>query len=159
MKSAELCLMVLDAGEEPDAQDADILEDLQNLPRIIVLNKQDLPPQQKVSAWLKARGVAEREVLRVSAVTGEGMDSLRAAIRERAGNPGENALTLARHMRLARQAATSLRQAASAMEAWVPLDLCAVDLNDALAALGQITGENVDEALLDEVFASFCVGK
>jgi tRNA modification GTPase len=45
------------------------------------------------------------------------------------------------------------------MEAWVPLDLCAVDLNDALAALGQITGENVDEALLDEVFASFCVGK
>jgi len=41
----------------------------------------------------------------------------------------------------------------------VPLDLCAVDLNEALAALGRITGENVNDQLLDEVFASFCVGK
>ena len=41
----------------------------------------------------------------------------------------------------------------------LPLDLCAVDLNDALAALGQITGDNFSEALLDEVFSTFCVGK
>ena len=159
MQSADLCLMVLDAGEAPDSQDADILAEIRNLPRLIVLNKQDLPPQAAVEKWLLGQGVDEKELLRVSAVTGEGMQALRAAIRERAGEPGENALTLARHLRLARSAAESLRGAAGAMRDEVPLDLCAVDLNDALAALGEITGENVDEALLDEVFSSFCVGK
>ncbi|MGI6689001.1 MAG: tRNA uridine-5-carboxymethylaminomethyl(34) synthesis GTPase MnmE [Christensenellales bacterium] len=159
MKSADLCLMVLDAGEAPDAQDEDILMELENLPRLIVLNKQDLPPSPAVTDWLARHGVKEDELLRISAVTGEGMAQLRSAIRERAGNPGENALTLTRHLRLARRAAESLRSAAGAMQEAVPLDLCAVDLNDALAALGQITGENVDEALLDEVFSSFCVGK
>ena len=159
MQSADLCLMVLDAGEVPDSQDAEILSVLQNLPRLIVLNKQDLPPQLAVDAWLKGQGVSAGELLRISAVTGEGMQALRAAIREKAGEPGGNALTLTRHLRLARRAAESLRSAASAMGEEVPIDLCAVDLNEALAALGEITGENVDEALLDEVFASFCVGK
>ena len=45
------------------------------------------------------------------------------------------------------------------MEEGLPLDLCAVDLNEALAALGQITGDNISESLLDEVFSAFCVGK
>jgi tRNA modification GTPase len=41
----------------------------------------------------------------------------------------------------------------------LPLDICAVDLNDALASLGRITGDNYSEELLDEVFSAFCVGK
>ncbi len=45
------------------------------------------------------------------------------------------------------------------MKRELPLDLCAVDLNEALGSLGQITGDNFSEALLDEVFARFCVGK
>ncbi len=159
IKSADLCLMVLDAGERPDDHDAEILSAIKGQPRLIVLNKQDLPPSPDVAAWLAGQGAADEETLRISAVTGEGMAALRRAIRERAGNPGENALTLARHLRLARSAARSLRGAAGGMQDGVPLDLCAVDLNEALAALGRITGENVDEALLDEVFSSFCVGK
>ncbi|MDD4081680.1 MAG: tRNA uridine-5-carboxymethylaminomethyl(34) synthesis GTPase MnmE [Eubacteriales bacterium] len=159
MKAADLCLMVLDAGEAPDGQDTDILAELQHLPRLVVLNKQDLPPVKEAEAWLSAHGVSPEETLRVSARTGEGMDALRREIRKYAGNPGENALTLARHLYLAREAAQSMRQAADAMRQGVSLDLCAVDLNDALAALGRITGENVSDQLLDEVFASFCVGK
>ena len=62
-------------------------------------------------------------------------------------------------MSLARRAAEALRRAASAMEEGLPLDLCAVDLNEALADLGEITGDNFSEKLLDEVFSSFCVGK
>ena len=159
VKSADLCLMVLDAGERPDDQDAEILSAIKGQPRLIVLNKQDLPPSPLAEAWLAQNGVRAEEVLRVSALTGEGMAALRGRIRACAGSPGENALTLARHLRLARSAACSLWGAAEAMRAQVPLDLCAVDLNEALAALGRITGENVDEALLDEVFSSFCVGK
>ena len=157
MRAADLCLLVLDAGEAPDAQDADILAELAQLPHLVVINKQDLPPSKAVDDWLKSQGVGAN--LRVSARTGEGMAALRREIRCHAGNPGENALTLARHLHLARQAAAALRQAAEGMGQGLPLDLCAVDLNEALAALGRITGENVSDQLLDEVFASFCVGK
>ena len=62
-------------------------------------------------------------------------------------------------MQLSLRQAAALRQAAEGMGQGLPLDLCAVDLNEALAALGRITGENVSDQLLDEVFASFCVGK
>ena len=41
----------------------------------------------------------------------------------------------------------------------MPLDVCAVDLSDALDALGEITGETLNEQVIDEVFARFCVGK
>ena len=88
-----------------------------------------------------------------------GLDALRRAIRERAGEPGEAVLSMARHIRLARETASALRNASRAMRDGLPLDLCAVDLNQALQSLGAITGENVSEALLDEVFSTFCVGK
>lgn len=139
------------------------------------LLKQSAASREKISGDIVHDGTAEQGavsrrltsggslnddmLLRVSAKTGEGMDILRQHIRAFAGDPGENALTLARHMRLAEAAANSLRQAAQAMREKMPLDLCAVDLNDALAALGDITGENISEALLDAVFSSFCVGK
>ena len=41
----------------------------------------------------------------------------------------------------------------------MPLDLCAIDLSAALDALGEITGETMNEAIIDEVFSRFCVGK
>ena len=68
-------------------------------------------------------------------------------------------LHLARHMRLARRAGEALLQGAAAMEAGEPLDLCAVHLHEALYALGEVTGDQVTEDLLDRVFGDFCVGK
>ena len=72
---------------------------------------------------------------------------------------GESALTQARHMRLARQAAASIRTAAEACQMGAPVDLAVVDLHDALSTLGRITGEQVDERLMDDIFSRFCVGK
>ena len=99
------------------------------------------------------------DALRVSAKTGEGMDALRALIADKARVAGELPLTSARHMRLARQAADKLTEAAEALEGGLPLDLAAIDLQAALELLGGITGERVDEKLLDSVFSQFCVGK
>ena len=185
IQSADLCLMVMDGSRVADEQDEAILHATADVPRLILLNKCDLPADDSLEEWLEKRGILSREIvdngtcnqrdvrreesswetlsdgmlLRLSVKTGEGMDLLRQKIRNHAGEPGENALTLVRHMRLAEAAASSLRQAARAMREKMPLDLCAVDLNDALAALGDITGENISEALLDAVFSSFCVGK
>ncbi len=159
VKSADLRLMVLDASRAADGLDGAILRELSGLDSLMVLNKCDLPPCPEFEEWLALQGFQEGSVVRLSARSGAGLDALRRAVRLRAGSSGENALTLARHTRLARDAAEALKRAALAMREGLPLDLCAVDLNQALQLLGAITGQNVSEALLDEVFSAFCVGK
>ena len=56
-------------------------------------------------------------------------------------------------------ACDALAEAQRAIEEDMPLDVCAVDLSYALDALGEITGETLNEQVIDEVFARFCVGK
>ena len=148
MRSADLTLLVLDGSAPLTPEDKALLRDTENLPRAVLLNKCD-------------QGAAFQlpDALRVSAKTGEGMDALRALIADKAHLAGELPLTSARHMRLARQAADKLLEAAEALEGGLPLDLAAIDLQGALELLGGITGERVDEKLLDSVFSQFCVGK
>ena len=52
-----------------------------------------------------------------------------------------------------------IKTAADALENGQPLDLAAIDLHAALDCLGEVTGDRVDEKLLDSVFSRFCVGK
>jgi tRNA modification GTPase len=68
-------------------------------------------------------------------------------------------LTHQRHITAARQAVERLSQARRALEDGLPLDVAAVDLREALWILGRITGDSVDDRLLDEIFSTFCVGK
>lgn len=159
IKSADLRLMVLDIGQKPDAEDEAILRLIEGMDNLYIFNKSDLPEHPGFSDWLQGQHIPKDETMTLSAQLGIGLDALRARLRAAAGNPGQNALTLSRHMKLARRAAEALKRAALAMQDGLPLDLCAVDLNEALAHLGEITGDNFSEALLDEVFASFCVGK
>ena len=158
--AADLRLMVLDTGRRPDPEDEAILRLIDGMDNLYLLNKSDLPQHQSMTDWYKARAdIPQDRTLVVSAATGEGLDNLRQRLRGLAGQAGESALSLHRHMSLAREAAEALRRAAAAMEEGLPLDLCAVDLQDALAGLGGITGDNFSEKLLDEVFSNFCVGK
>ena len=136
------------------------LDALGGRPALYLLNKADLPRDPGFASWLDTQAYfCAKAGISLSTRTGEGLDALRSALVEQAGEPGDGALSGARHMRLAREAAGNLLSAARALRGGLPLDLCAVDLNAALAALGGITGDNVSEALLDEVFSSFCVGK
>lgn len=148
MRTADLVLVVLDQGIAPDDEDREILQLASTRPHLVVLNKSDLPPAAE-----QPQGIL------ISARTGEGLDTLRDAIIQHAGLAGEGDLHLARHMRLARKAAEALQEGAAAMQAGEALDLCAVHLHEALYALGEVTGDQVTEDLLDRVFADFCVGK
>ena len=68
-------------------------------------------------------------------------------------------LTQARHIDAAMRAAKALEEMADAIEGGMPLDFASVDATSALRALGEITGEDAEEGVLDAVFANFCVGK
>ena len=101
----------------------------------------------------------KRPILRVSAREGEGLDAVREYLRGFLRNPDELALTHERHMAVARQVLDKLRDARAGLASGGLIDLAAVDLHEALYLLGRITGDSVDEKLLDDIFSRFCVGK
>ena len=102
-----------------------------------------------------------REPIRASAKTGEGIDEILRAIERvcRQSGASEDQMTLPRHIECAHHAMQALARAIRSIESNLPLDLCATDLREALAHLGDITGETMNEHVIDRVFSDFCVGK
>ncbi|MBE5783110.1 MAG: tRNA uridine-5-carboxymethylaminomethyl(34) synthesis GTPase MnmE [Clostridiales bacterium] len=148
---ADVVIVVLDASRKLTKEDQELLSQVEGIPSIIVLNKGDLPMQLSPSDF--------KDAIVLSAAQGMGLEALEQRILSFAAGAGESALTQARHMALARQAARSLYQAANACQMGEAVDMAAVDLHDALDALGRITGDQVDERLIDDIFSRFCVGK
>jgi tRNA modification GTPase len=157
MARADVVILVIDAGQPLSLEDEELLLSPPEGEFAVVLNKSDLAPM------VQAENIKELcpliPVIALSAKTGEGLTSLKAYLAEKAGDPSRLAITTSRHLDAARRAASSLRQAAGSLDSNIPLDLAAVDMRDALSALGEITGDEVEERVLDQVFSQFCVGK
>ena len=146
---ADVLLVVLDGAAPLAAEDAALLAETAGRPRILVRNKCDLP-----AADMELPEAA----LPVSARTGAGLDALRTAILALAApqqDAGDPCVTNERHLRALDCALASIRAAQAAAE----LDCAATDLRAALRHLGAITGTDVDERVIDRIFANFCVGK
>lgn len=119
-------------------------------PVLLVENKCDLPGTRVRS-----------DVLRVSARTGEGLDTLRDAVAAMLGEGDEEVvLASARQAAALRLAADAIASAAEALDGTLAApEVAAVELRRGLGALGQLTGESVDEEVLDALFSRFCIGK
>lgn len=155
IRQADVVLLVLDASQPLTAEDSALLGKLRGLNAALVLNKADLPAvltEQEVSSLLD--GVP---VIRLSAQQPDTLESLKAYLCQQANLSDQLTLTQPRHLEAARRAAAHLRQAAVSLD--VAIDLAAVDLQAAQLALSEITGDQVEERLLDRVFSQFCVGK
>ena len=155
---AGAALLISEAGEMAGRNEAEILQQLpNNLPTAWVYNKIDLYQPVGVSRGTLTTG--NHVSLFVSALTGEGIDSLRAWLLETAGwHPGNEGVFLARerHM-VALGAAESHLEAASTQVA--QYELFAEELRLAQMALSSITGEFTSDDLLGEIFSRFCIGK
>lgn len=151
VESADLTLVVLDASGPLAPEDEETLAGTENVRRWIVLNKTDLP---------QAAGLPKADIV-VSAQTGEGVDALRERLGEEAkrAQGGGALLTQARHIDAAMRAADALDAMRATLENGMPLDFANVDALEALRALGEITGVDAAEDVVDAVFANFCVGK
>ena len=125
---------------------------------ILVANKSDLPAAADLS------GLPWRAV-EVSALTGEGIGTLEERMVELVlggkapEEAGETLVTTARHKEALVRAARHLDQALEALAAALPEDLVSLDLEAALGALGEITGQTATEDIIERIFARFCVGK
>jgi tRNA modification GTPase len=124
----------------------------------VVLNKSDLP------CALDHPPQTDRAAVRVSCVNGSGLEELKDAIKEAvwAGEIGPSRLRVvinARHQDALRRARTAALAAAEALSREESLELVALDLRLAAAAVGEIVGKTSAEDLLDSIFSQFCIGK
>ena len=157
LEKSDVALMLVDASTELTDDEKDLLQMETPCPCAVLLNKGDAG--EKVTADLVRTIVPNRPVFGLSAKTGDGLQNVRDYLRGYLRKPQELMLTHERHMSVARQALERLRQAQAGLKYDQPLDLAAVDLHEALYLLGRITGDSVDEQLLDDIFSRFCVGK
>ena len=154
---SDLALLLIDASLPLGKEEKELLQTPLPCPCAILLNKEDLPAvltSESMSAHADAS-----PIFSISAKTGQGLEALRHYIGSHAQIPQQLLLTHERHMAVAREALARLLQAKEGLLNGQPLDFAAVDLHDALYLLGRITGESVDEKLLDDIFSRFCVGK
>ncbi|MDH4286402.1 MAG: tRNA uridine-5-carboxymethylaminomethyl(34) synthesis GTPase MnmE [Gallionella sp.] len=153
---ADLILLLLDASKGMTAQDEAIYAGLPaGIPRLVVLNKIDLPGNADFASTL----LATTEIVRVSAKSGAGIEELRNKILEAVGwRDRESGTFMARerHLRALALAQTHLAQAQTVLPS---AELFAEELRLAQRALNEITGEFTPDDLLGEIFSRFCIGK
>jgi tRNA modification GTPase len=128
---------------------------------LCVLNKRELRPSPTVRLVRDHADAARAEVVDLSAVTGEGLDALRGALRARVvtalGGADFPATTRLRHRLRLREALSHVERGIAALS--LGAELAAEDLRLAARALERVTGRVDAEDVLDVVFASFCIGK
>jgi tRNA modification GTPase len=150
-KEADLVILLLDDRHPDDKGYASLLTEIDQ-PPLIIRNKIDLSGHRA--------GMSEGEVLYLSAKTGEGVELLKAYLKEKMGlHSSSEGSFMARRRHLdalerARTAFTTGLNHASASE-----ELLAEDLRQAQEALGEITGEFSADDLLGQIFSTFCIGK
>lgn len=155
-RNADLVLLLLDASSALTEEDLALIRELSALPVAVCLSKSDLP-QVLLPDEIRAL-LPKADVLTVSSLESASMSALREYLLSRARVSDLLSLTQPRHMDAARRAAAALRDAEQTLSS-AEIDLCTLDLDRAQSALSEITGDNVEEKLLDRVFSTFCVGK
>ena len=156
---ADLCLLVLDGTAPLTQEDRAAMAVAGTVPHVLaVLNKSDLPQV------LTAEAVREQfpGVCVLSARTGQGVDALCraiAALYPRGTEKAGELLTNARQADAAARAMSAVTSAREALEAGMTPDAVLTDVESALNALGELTGKNIREDLVQTIFSRFCVGK
>ncbi len=150
---ADLIVVVLDGAEALTLDDARLLTETANRPRVIVANKSDQP-----AAW------QQEDAHRVSATSGDGLDRLRrmiaAALCGGEARRDSTAISNARHTALLERARTHLTQARAAAEReGMSEEFVLADLHAARASLGEVVGSHTSEDVLRHIFERFCIGK
>ncbi|WP_375473811.1 tRNA uridine-5-carboxymethylaminomethyl(34) synthesis GTPase MnmE [uncultured Nostoc sp.] len=170
--AADLVLLTIDASAGWTAGDEEIYEKVQHRPLIIVINKIDLVEeidrenlQSKIPVALPAHQRYEpKSTIVIAAAQNQGIDALETAILEivQSGKVQAADMDLAINQRQAAaltQAKISLEQVQATIVQQLPLDFWTIDLRGAIQALGEITGEEVTESVLERIFSKFCIGK
>ena len=167
MAQADLLLMVCDGTQPLDPQDQALLDQaLAQADTILAVNKGDLPGY-RLPAPEGAETGHTLTVVELSAKTGLGLAALEQAMGRLADHllpqvqeeAAGQLLTNGRQTDAVRRALEAVERAQAALEAGVTPDALLTDVEEAMAALGELTGKTLREDITQRIFDRFCVGK
>lgn len=162
LQDAELVICVVDGSEKLTQEDEEILEAAKAKPYVIIVNKSDKDIHDNLLALQEHFG--KEQVMALSAKTTEGIEEFTAWLKNFVYG-SEGALSdgvyvqNARHEQLLREALSFLEDAGSAAESMLPYDCIVIDVRNAIDLLGEITGDTVQDEIINEIFSRFCIGK
>ena len=173
LADADLVLVVVDSTQPMSHEDRDLLSLVEGRQAIVVENKSDLGlcgdrtlplPSGAEPSRVSPAAQNPPPRIRTSALTGDGISSLREAILSHvAGDSAQHSepgfLTSVRHQKLVQDALHSLDAANDAVTARVPHEMLLLDLYGALRPLDEITGVTTTDDILNLIFGTFCIGK
>jgi len=164
MERAELILLLIQAGKELTGEELKILQEYENKV-IVLLNKVDLLTNGKdYQVLLKTYPTNQGTWIPFSVAEGIGFTELEAEIKRRVyqGNEEkakEPLLSNVRQIAALERAYNALASGRDSVINGLPWDIVSIDVRQALQEISQITGENIQESLLDDIFSRFCIGK
>lgn len=159
VKTAQFVLAVFDASEPLNSDDMSLMDAIGDTPCVAIVNKSDLESNIDMSV------IAGRfsNVVTISAISGDGLKELSDAAAEALHtaqlNPNDGILYTERQRADAQEALRGIEEAQGALLSGMTWDAVTVSLESAIAALNELTGERVSDAVVDRVFEKFCVGK
>jgi len=162
LQDAELVICVVDGSVPLTPEDEDILEAAQTKPFVIIVNKSDKDINDNFLALQERFG--KEQVMALSAKTTQGIDEFTAWLKNFVYG-SEGALSdgvyvqNARHEQLLREALGFLEDAGNAAENMLPYDCIVIDVRNAIDLLGEITGDTVQDEIINQIFSRFCIGK
>lgn len=161
-KNSDVIIAVFDNSKELNSEDKEILELLKEKKSVIVLNKMDL-----VSCDLKNKKEIKetnRPIVEMAVKEEKGLDNLYKELIDmfnlnQINLDNELIITNIRHQNLINKAIESTRMALNDLKMSMPIDIISINIKQILEYLGEITGDNVSEDIIKNIFSKFCLGK
>lgn len=159
---ADLVIAIFDATKEFTKDDIEILNIIKGKEAIIVLNKIDL--ETKIKENDSRLLESSKNIVSISALNNMGLEKIYNKITElfnldQINLDNENLITNIRQKNLIEEAIKDVKNAEKSLNLGMPIDIIAISIKGILEDLGKITGEEVSEDIINEIFSKFCLGK
>lgn len=163
VREADIVLFMVDASISLSAADRELYGSIEDVDRIVVLNKIDIADREQVAALENAFG--DVELVQISARNHQGLAQLQETVFNRIMGEGASLAERdacapnIRHRAALEETLAACERLQNALAEGVTVDLLAVEMQSALDYLGDIVGLTTTEDVLDKIFAEFCIGK
>ena len=160
-KEADLVIVIIDSSKEFTDVDNNILDSVNPEKTIVILNKIDLKQNIKENSEKLSKF---KNVIKMSVLKNEGFNNLYDKISElfnfnQINLDNDIIITNERHKNQIQKGINNLNKAKETLEKNMPIDIVAISLREVLSNLGEITGEEASEEIINEIFSRFCLGK
>ena len=161
-EESDLIIAMFDNSKELSSEDKDILEFIKNKKAIILLNKTDLEDKDLINS--KEIKDSKKKVIKISLRSESNLKDLYNELDTMFGlneitADNEILITNIRHKKIIENAIEHVNRAKKDLKEGMPIDIISINIKSVLEDLAEITGENVTEDIIKDIFSKFCLGK